>query len=51
MLKGIIDLLQTGKYYGVSEKVDIAKGKYELPTTWKGTWKLIKRLWLKRKSK
>jgi DNA (cytosine-5)-methyltransferase 1 len=30
---------------------DIAKGIYELPSTWKGTWKLIKRILWQRKSK
>lgn len=51
MVKNIVDLLQHSDYYGQGERIDIAKGRYELPTTWKETWKLIKRLWLKRKSK
>jgi hypothetical protein len=46
MIKDIIELLNTNEYYGVSERVDIAKGKYETPFTWKDTWKHIKRrLW------
>ncbi len=52
MIKNIIELLNTGDHYGVSENVDIAKGKYQIPTTWKDTWKNIKiRLWQIRKSK
>lgn len=51
MVKNIVDLLQTNDFYGQSDKIDIAKGRYELPTTWKETWKLIKRLWQRRKLK
>ena len=52
MIKGIIELLNTGDHYGVSERIDIAKGKYQMPTTWKDLWKYIKRtLWQRRKSK
>jgi hypothetical protein len=51
MIKGIVDILHSGEYYGQSETIDIAKGKYALPTTWKDTLKWIKRLWLRRKSK
>ncbi len=51
MVKNIVDLLQTNEFYNQSERIDIAKGRYELPITWKETWKLIKRIWLKRKSK
>lgn len=51
-MKEIIELLQVSDYYGISENVDIAKGKYKIPNTWKDTWKLIKRrLWQIRKSK
>jgi len=51
MIKGIIDLLQANEYYGQSETIDIAKGRYALPTTWKDTFKWIKRIWLRRKLK
>ena len=52
MIKDIIELLNTNEYYGVSERVDIAKGKYQTPFTWKDTWKHIKRkLWQIRTSK
>jgi len=51
MIKNIIDILNSENYYGVSERVEIAKGKYEIPTTWKMGWNKIKRLWLIRKLK
>ncbi len=52
MIKGIIELLNTGEHYGISERVDIAKGKYQIPVTWKDTWKNIKRrLWQIKRSK
>ncbi len=52
MIKNMIDLLNTNDFYGKSENIDIAKGKYALPLTWKEVWKNIKRrLWQKRKSK
>ena len=35
MLKNIIDLLKLSDYYGVDERIDIAKGKYEPPKTMK----------------
>ena len=51
-MKDIIDLLNLSEYYGVSENIDIAKGKYQIPYTWKDLWKTIKRrLWPTRKSK
>jgi hypothetical protein len=49
-MKEIMELLQVSDYYGVSENVDIAKGKYQIPFTWKDLWKNIKRrLWQIRK--
>jgi hypothetical protein len=51
MIKGIIDLLNTDHFYGASERIEIAKGKYQMPVTWKEGFYKIKRLWLKRKSK
>ncbi len=44
MIKNIVDLLSLGDYYGDTHRIDVAKGMYELPSTWKGTWKLIKRI-------
>jgi len=43
MIKNIIDLLNTSEYYGVSERVDIAKGKHEIPKSWKDAWGKVKR--------
>ena len=43
MIKGLIELLNTSEYYGVSERVDIAKGKYALPNNWKDSLAKIKR--------
>jgi hypothetical protein len=45
MIKDIIDLLNKSEYYGVSERIDIAKGKYAIPYTFKQAKKLIKRVW------
>lgn len=35
MLKNIIQLLQLHEHYGVSENIEIAKGKNELPKSFK----------------
>lgn len=43
MIKNIIDLLSQNNHYGVSERVEIAKGKYEIPYTWKNVWNKLKR--------
>jgi hypothetical protein len=32
-------------HYGQSETIEIAKGKYELPTTWSKAINQIKRQW------
>lgn len=45
MIKDIIDLLVLNEYYGVSRKIDIAKGKYSLPYSLGKGWKQIKRIW------
>jgi hypothetical protein len=44
MIASIIDLLRTQDFYGVSKEVDIAKGKYKLPDTWKGLKNTLRRL-------
>lgn len=41
----IIDLLQSDEWLGVSETVEIAKGKYKIPTTVKEGRTQIKRKW------
>ena len=51
MIKNIVDLLALGDYYGETKRIDVAKGLYELPTTWKGTWKSVKRIIHGRKSR
>jgi len=52
MIKGLIELLNASEYYGVSQRVEIAKGKYQIPLTWKDGWKkIIRESWLRRKSK
>jgi hypothetical protein len=33
-LSYLIELLQANDWRGVSKNVDIAKGKYQLPTSW-----------------
>jgi len=48
MIANIINLLQQDDFIGVSENLEIAKGKYELPKTFKGLRKKIRRQWLKR---
>lgn len=46
-----IDLLNLDDWYGVSEEIEIAKGKYELQTTFKGAMEQNKRerAWRSRK--
>tara|TARA_A100001201_G_scaffold54722_1_gene53296 strand:+ start:753 stop:887 length:135 start_codon:yes stop_codon:yes gene_type:complete len=44
MIKGIIDLLRQDNFYNVSKDVDIAKGKYQIPRTWKQVGNLFKRI-------
>ena len=49
MIKHILDLLALDEFYGQSENIEIAKGKYQLVTTWKQGFEQIKRQlkWLK----
>lgn len=50
MIKTVIDLLTSNEWYKTqSETIEIAKGKYELPTDFKGTVSKIKRIWQLRK--
>jgi hypothetical protein len=44
MIKVIIDTLSTEKWYNVSERVEIAKGKYAYPKTFKQAIEKIKRV-------
>jgi hypothetical protein len=43
MIKNVIDILNTNEFYGVSERVEIAKGKYKYPTTFRDLWKKLVR--------
>lgn len=49
MISKIIDILAVDDFYGETRKIDIAKGRYDLPTTWKSTKLLLKRIWFGRK--
>jgi hypothetical protein len=51
MIKHILDLLALDEFYGQSELIEIAKGKYQRPTTIKQGFKQLKRQikWQKRK--
>lgn len=49
MVKNIIDLLNTMDFYGVSKKVDIAKGINHIPTSFDDAGKQIKRIWKSKK--
>jgi hypothetical protein len=51
MITNLINLLMRDNYYGVSERVDIVKGKYELPYTWNKGIDNIKRRWYGRRGK
>lgn len=45
MIKSIIDLLVLSEHYNTTESIEIAKGKLEIPTTFKQGWEKIKRNW------
>ena len=49
MIKNILELLALDNHYAQSENIEIAKGKYQLITTWRDAFKQIKRKikWLK----
>jgi hypothetical protein len=49
MIKQIIDILVLDEFYGSSERIDIAKGKYKLPSSIKESGKLLKRIWKSKK--
>ena len=51
MVKQIISLLILNEHYASSEMIEIAKGKYEIPKTWKKGFEQIKRevKWLTKK--
>ena len=43
MIQNILNLLQFDEFYGKTENIEIAKGKYQLPTTIKQALKQAKR--------
>lgn len=43
-MKQLLDVLQLEDWYGVSQSVDIAKGKYQIPKTWGDVKNLFKRI-------
>jgi hypothetical protein len=45
MIKTVIDLLNLDNFYGISEDIDIAKGKYKYPQTISEAKLLLKRIW------
>jgi hypothetical protein len=49
MIKNILELLALHEHYNQSENIEIAKGKYEIPTTWSKGIKQLKRIWHKKK--
>jgi hypothetical protein len=49
MIKQIIDIIVLTEFYGVSENMDIAKGKYKLPSSFGECGRLLKRIWKSKK--
>lgn len=52
MIGNIIELLNQDEFKNVSDRVEIAKGKNQIPNNWKEVWYKIKRhSWLTKPSK
>jgi len=51
MIKQILDMLNLLPHYGVSEEIEIAKGRFEMPKNFKSGFEQIKRVikWQTRK--
>lgn len=49
MIVDIINILQSNNFYGAGNYVEIAKGKFEYMSTWKGFKRKVKRICLSRK--
>ncbi len=43
MINNILDLLRLHEFYNESKNIEIAKGKNEIPLTWKKGFEQIKR--------
>lgn len=41
----LIEMLNADDYFGESENIEIAKGKYLLPSNWEEGKKIIRRQW------
>lgn len=50
MITNLINLLALGDFHNVSHRVDIAKGRYDIPYSWKAALKNIKTRWYGRKN-
>lgn len=46
MIEEVLNILANNDLYGVSQNVEIAKGKYEKVYTWKECKEKVKRIWL-----
>jgi hypothetical protein len=46
----ILKLLSVDNFYGISEEIEIAKGKYKIPLTFKEGFKQIKRGYYEKRS-
>ena len=44
MIVEILNTLKTNEFYGAGECTEIAKGKFEYTTTWKGFVRKLKRV-------
>jgi hypothetical protein len=51
MIKQIIAMLKISDFYGVSENIDIAKGKYKIPKGLKDSFKITTRKMTSKKYK
>jgi len=49
MITEIIEVLHKFDYFGAGEFTEIAKGKFEIPTTVKGGIYKVKRKWLSKR--
>jgi hypothetical protein len=49
MISEIINVLRSNEFFGAGEFTEIAKGKHEIVTTFKGAKYKIKRLWQSKK--
>ena len=48
-MKDIVDFLMSNNCYGAGDLTEIAKGKYEIVTTFREAKEKIKRVWLSKK--